>query len=92
MSIENEMRLKLMQALDPTRLDLINESMLHAGHRSSPGTGNSHFRLLIVSPKFEGLTRLTRHRLINQTLAEELAGPVHALAIHAFAPGEKLPD
>ena len=91
-SIENEMRLKLMQALEPTRLDLVNESMLHAGHRSSPGTGHSHFRLLVVSPRFEGLGRLARHRMINETLADELAGPVHALAIHAYAPGEKLPE
>lgn len=92
MSIENEMRLKLMQALEPTRLDLVNESMLHAGHRSSPGTGHSHFRLLVVSPRFEGLGRLARHRMINETLADELAGPVHALAIHAYAPSEKLPE
>ena len=92
MSIENEMRLKLMEALEPTRLDLVNESMLHAGHRSSPGTGHSHFRLLVVSPRFEGLGRVASHRLINETLAEELAGPVHAIAIDAYAPGEKLPE
>ncbi len=91
MSIEQQMRFKLMEALEPTRLDLINESELHAGHRSSPGTGESHFRLLIVSPRFEGLSRLARHRLINETLADELSGRVHALAIHAHAPGEKLP-
>ena len=91
MSIEQQMRFKLMEALEPTRLDLINESELHAGHRSSPGTGESHFRLLIVSPRFEGLSRLARHRLINETLVDELSGRVHALAIHAHAPGEKLP-
>lgn len=89
MSIEQKMRLKLMEALEPTRLDLINESELHAGHRSSPGTGHSHFRLLIVSEKFEGLSRLARHRLINEVLAEELSGIIHALAVEANAPGEK---
>ena len=92
MSLEKEIRAKLMVALEPTRLDVINESELHAGHRSSPGTGESHFRLTVVSPKFEGLTRVGRHRLINEALAEELAGRLHALAVHAHAPGEKVAE
>ena len=79
---------KLMVGLNPTRLDVINESEKHAGHRSSPGTGESHFRLLIVAPAFENVSRVERHRMINQLLAEELAGGIHALAIHAFAPDE----
>lgn len=80
-----------MVGLHPTRLDVINESELHAGHRSSPGTGESHFRLLIVSPEFTGLTRVARHRLVNTLLAAELAGSVHALALSTYAPGEPLP-
>jgi BolA protein len=84
------MRLKLMEALEPTRLDLINESEMHAGHRSSPGTGHSHFRLLVISEKFAGLSRLARHRLIHDILADELKGQIHALAIHAHASGEKM--
>lgn len=88
MSIEEQMREKLMVALEPTRLDIINESEMHAGHRSSPGTGNSHFRLLIVSPAFAGKSRIDRHRLVNTLLAEELSGTVHALAMKTFAPGE----
>lgn len=87
-TVEEQIRNKLMVALEPTRLDVENESERHAGHRSSPGTGNSHFRLLVVSPLFEGKTRIDRHRQINDILAEELAGPVHALAIKAYAPGE----
>lgn len=90
MSIENQMREKLMIALEPTRLDIINESELHAGHRSSPGTGHSHFRLLIVSPVFAGKSRVDRHRLVNTILADELAGRIHALAMKTFAPGEQL--
>lgn len=88
MSLETEIRTKLMVALEPTRLDVINESELHAGHRSSPGTGESHFRLVVVAPRFEGLSRVARHRLINEALASELAAGLHALAIHAHAPGE----
>jgi BolA family transcriptional regulator, general stress-responsive regulator len=91
MSAETRMREALMVGLQPTRLDVINESELHAGHRSSPGTGESHFRLLIVSPAFTGLSRVARHRLVNTLLAAELAGSVHALALSTYAPTEPLP-
>ncbi|MFT7574955.1 MAG: BolA protein [Alphaproteobacteria bacterium] len=90
MSLENEIRTKLMIALEPTRLDVVNESELHAGHRSSPGTGESHFRLIVVSPRFTGVSRVGRHRLINEALAEELKGRLHALAVHAHAPDEPI--
>ena len=83
-------REKLMIGLQPTRLDVINESELHAGHRSSPGTGESHFRVVVVSTRFAGQTRLARDRAINALLGEELADGVHALAVHAFAPGEPI--
>jgi BolA family transcriptional regulator, general stress-responsive regulator len=92
MTAESRMREALMVGLQPTRLDVINESELHAGHRSSPGTGESHFRLLIVSPAFAGLSRVARHRLVNTLLAAELAGRVHALALSTHAPGEPLPS
>ncbi len=79
-----------MVALEPTRLDVVNESEMHAGHRSSPGTGQSHFRILIVSSRFAGQTRVSRHRLVNAALGDLMQGRVHAMAIHAFAPGEKI--
>jgi BolA protein len=88
MSVEAAIREKLMQMLQPTRLDVVNESHLHAGHRTSPGTGESHFRVLVVSQAFAGKSRIERHRMINDTLAAELKGKVHALAIKAYAPGE----
>ena len=88
MSIEQAIREKLMVALRPTRLDVINESELHAGHRNSPGTGESHFRVLVISEELRGKSRIQRHRMINEALAAELKGGVHALAIKAYAPGE----
>ncbi len=88
MPVEAAIREKLMQMLQPTRLDVVNESHLHAGHRTSPGTGESHFRVLVVSQAFAGKSRIERHRMINDTLAAELKGKVHALAIKAYAPGE----
>jgi BolA protein len=88
MSVEATIRQKLVEALQPVRLDIVNESHLHAGHGSSPDTGESHFRVLVVSPLFTGKSRLARQRLVNETLAEELRTKVHALAIGAYAPGE----
>ena len=88
MDLEMQMREKLMVALHPARLDVVNKSHLHAGHRSSPGTGESHFRVLIVADAFAGKSRVERHRMINELLGDELKGGVHALAIKACAPGE----
>ncbi|MGD9806089.1 MAG: BolA family protein [Hyphomicrobiaceae bacterium] len=90
MTIEQQIRETLMIALEPTRLDVVNESHLHAGHASSPGTGESHFRLLVVSPRFTGQSRLARHRLVNDALGSLLRDKIHALAIKAFAPEEPI--
>ena len=90
MSVEASIREKLVQALQPTRLDVVNESHLHAGHRTSPGTGESHFRVLVVSAAFAGKSRIDRHRMVNEALAAELKGKVHALAIKAYAPNEAI--
>jgi BolA protein len=88
MSLQARMREKLMLALNPTRLDVVNESHLHAGHSSSPGTGESHFRVLIVSDAFSSKSRVERHRIVNDVLRDELRDGVHALAIKALATGE----
>jgi BolA protein len=87
--MEDRIREKLSIGLEPSRLDVINESELHAGHRGSPGTGESHFRVVVVADAFTGTSRIDRHRKINELLAAELApGGIHALALHAYAPGE----
>ena len=80
---------KLREAFVPESLDVADESHLHEGHAGHRPGGETHFRLYIVSPAFEGKSRIERHRMINATLAQELAGSVHALAIHAHGPGEK---
>ena len=79
---------KLREAFLPESLDVTDESHLHEGHAGHRPGGETHFRVYIVSPSFEGKSRIERHRMINATLAAELAGSVHALAIHAQAPGE----
>lgn len=91
MSAEARLREKLLVALNPVRLDILNESEMHAGHRSSPGTGESHFRILIVSDAFAGKSRVDRHRMVNAALGDEVGGRIHALALAAFAPGENIP-
>ena len=77
---------KLTETFTPVSLKVLNESHEHAGHRH--GGEETHFRIYIVAEAFKGKIRLARHRLINDLLADELKGGVHALAIHATAPGE----
>ncbi|MEQ1651438.1 MAG: BolA family protein [Hyphomicrobium sp.] len=91
MTAETRLKEKLMVALRPIRLDIINESEMHAGHRSSPGTGESHFRSLIVSYAFAGKSRVDRHRMVNAALGDEVGGRIHALALATYAPDEKIP-
>jgi BolA family transcriptional regulator, general stress-responsive regulator len=79
---------KLTEAFSPQSLNVVDESHQHEGHAGHRPGGQTHFRIYIVSEQFKGKTRLERHRLINGALSEELAGSVHALAIHAAAPGE----
>ena len=79
---------KLSAAFAPESLRVVDESHQHEGHAGHRPGGQTHYRVYIVAEAFRGKTRVDRHRMINQTLAQELAGGVHALAIHASAPGE----
>jgi BolA family transcriptional regulator, general stress-responsive regulator len=79
---------KLRKAFSPSSLRVEDESHRHEGHAGHRPGGQTHFRLYIVSEAFRGKTRLERHRMINAVLTNELSGGVHALAIHAAAPGE----
>jgi BolA protein len=91
------MRKKLTDAFAPLVLEVLDESASHAGHAgaavhaakqggAATGIGETHFSVTIVSAAFAGLNRVARQRAIYQVLAEELAGPVHALALKADAP------
>jgi BolA family transcriptional regulator, general stress-responsive regulator len=80
---------KLRKAFAPESLHIEDESHRHEGHAAHRPGGETHFRLYIVSEAFRGKSRLERHRMINTALAGELSGGVHALAIHAAAPGEE---
>ncbi len=82
--LERTIRDKLEQATGAERLEVLNESRMH----NVPPKAETHFRVVVVSSGFEGASRLQRHRAIHRALAEELAGPVHALAVDALTPAE----
>jgi BolA protein len=79
---------KLTEAFAPRSLKVLDESRQHEGHAGHRPGGQTHYCVYIVSEAFKGKTRLERHRMINQVLAGELSGGIHALAIHAAAPEE----
>jgi len=79
---------KLTKAFAPASLNVLDESHQHVGHAGYREGGETHFRVHIVAEAFRGKSRLERHRMVNETLGAELKGGVHALAIHAAAPGE----
>jgi BolA family transcriptional regulator, general stress-responsive regulator len=79
--VGRELRRKLVDKLTPTYLEIADESNRHHGHAGAHPSGESHFRVEIDSPLFEGLTRIGQHRLIHDALSQELASRVHALNI-----------
>jgi BolA protein len=81
-------RQKLTDALQPTRLEIVDDSDRHAGHAGAREGGESHFTVTIEAAAFAGQSRVARQRAVNTALADLLAGPVHALSIKALAPGE----
>lgn len=95
-TIQAAIETKLTERFRPERLIVINESHLHAGHHHQhsghheafDGAGETHFRVRIVSPSFAGMSRIERHRAVNEALAAELQTGVHALAVEPAAPGE----
>ena len=86
--IAAEIEARLRAALSPERLAVVDDSAKHRGHAGHDARGESHFTVDIVAAAFSGKSRVQRHRLINQALAQLLAERVHALAIVARAPEE----
>lgn len=87
-AVADTIQAKLTRAFAPDNLRVIDDSERHAGHAGARPDGQSHFTVQIESASFAGLSRLERQRRIHAALADELAGPVHALGIVARAPGE----
>ena len=88
MPVQDLIKEKLTKAFAPESLRIEDESHRHVGHAGHRPGGETHFRVYIVAEAFFGKSRIERHRMINSTLAAELSGGVHALAINAQVPGE----
>ena len=78
---------RLREALEARFVEVLDESHLHAGHAGAAG-GGGHFRSVVVSERFEGLSRVARQRLVYQALASEMQSEIHALALRTFTPAE----
>ncbi|WP_424946657.1 BolA family protein [Candidatus Spongiihabitans sp.] len=81
--VQSAIRAKLRR-FSPTHLAVANESFMH----NVPDGAESHFNITVVSEQFAGKTPVARHRMVNAALAEELAGTIHALALHTLTPDE----
>lgn len=78
----------LSEALLPSRLEIVDESHMHAGHAGAQEGGESHYRITVVADVFAGESRVARQRRVNALLADEFTGGLHALSIRALAPDE----
>ncbi len=87
-AVAETIRHKLHAAFSPIRLDVVDDSDRHAGHAGAREGGESHFTVILESAAFAGVNRVQRQRMVYGALAEELAGPIHALSLKALAPGE----
>jgi BolA family transcriptional regulator, general stress-responsive regulator len=88
MTVADTIRRKLIEALAPTHLEIVDDSHRHAGHAGARAGGETHFNVDIVSAAFAGKSRVDRQRLVYGILADELKGQVHALALRTAAPDE----
>ena len=84
----DRIRDRLQAAFRPTRLDVVDDSHRHVGH-PSVRDGRGHFTVVIVSADFAGLSKLDRHRAVYDAVQDLMATDIHAMSIHAFAPGER---
>lgn len=84
MLVQQQIEETLSQQFQPEQLEVVNESHMH----SVPPNSETHFKVVIVTSEFEGKRQVGRHQAIYGALAEQLAGPVHALALHTYTPEE----
>jgi BolA protein len=84
MTVQQDIELQLAQDFVPEYLEVANESHQH----SVPVNSETHFKVVLVSQRFEGLRKVARHQQVYAALAEQLAGPVHALALHTYTSAE----
>ncbi|MCB1690200.1 MAG: BolA/IbaG family iron-sulfur metabolism protein [Halioglobus sp.] len=84
MTVQQDIEQKLQATFSPVALEVANESHMH----SVPANSETHFRVVLVSANFDGCRSVARHQQVYAALAEQMAGPVHALALHTYSPAE----
>lgn len=84
MIIQQDIEQQLQAAFAPAHLRVENESHQH----SVPANSETHFKVELVTEQFDGMRKVARHQAVYRVLAEQLAGPVHALALHTYSPSE----
>ena len=89
MTIEEEIKQIIEAEFNPTHLEVINESHKHAGHAGDDGSGQTHFKLIIVSDQFEGLSRVQQQKRVNETLISLFDRGLHALSMRLSTPSDK---
>lgn len=88
MTVAETIKNKLSAAFAPSETQVIDDSARHAGHAGARPGGETHFNVVVVATAFAGKSRLERQRLVHALLADELAGPVHALSLQLMTPDE----
>ena len=88
MRVRTAIEEKLTAALSPDHIEVVDNSAKHAGHAGANPEGESHFAVMVVAEAFAGKNRVQRQRMVYEALAEEMAGPIHALELKTLAPGE----
>ena len=88
MNIADQISQSITDAIEPTHLEVINQSHLHKGHAGDDGSGESHFKLVVVWGGFSAYSRIERQRYLHQTLGQELIQKIHALQLSCRTPDE----
>ncbi|PLW78116.1 BolA family protein [Cohaesibacter celericrescens] len=86
MTVKKNIEKKLNNQLQPTLLEVIDESALHAGHAHSRPEGETHFRVRVASSAFNDISRIAAHRMVHDIIKDELSGPIHALSLETIKP------
>lgn len=88
MNMDDLIEKSVCEALEPVRFELINESYKHVGHAGDDGSGQTHYKLMVVSPIFEGCGRVQRQRLVNNLLDGCFSNGLHAVSMKLLSPSE----
>lgn len=88
MTMDEMIKKKIEESFHPLVFELVNESKQHKGHAGDDGSGETHYNLLVVSERFEGVSRIERQRLVYQILAEPMRCGIHALSLRCLSKQE----